>query len=89
MKLKDIFSFSGILNTFQNKKLWDKLLIIFYPLISITIIFNVILLIATVAYFQLPNRWYIPFMGGYIQTMFDRFMIVVGIVAMFLDKDDN
>ena len=89
MKLKDIFPFSGILNILKNKKLWMKLSIIFYPLILVTILFNIVLLVATFVYFEFPNRWYIPFMGGYIQTMFDRFIIVVGIVVMFLDKDDD
>ena len=87
MKLKDILPFSTILNTLKNKKLWNKLLVIIYPLISVTIILNVILVIMGFVFFEVPDNWYIPFMGGKVQGVFDRIIIVIGIVLMFFDKD--
>jgi hypothetical protein len=82
-------SFVQLILTLKNteKKYWMWLLkgifMVISPLLFIFIMFNGLLLVGAFIVWQLPDHFYIPFMGGHLQGHFDRLMLLIGILMAF------
>ena len=85
--LKNIAPFSLF---FMSKKTWKKIgesiFLIILPLLLVTIGLGIATTIGMFVTWDLPERWYFPFTGGYSQMIFDRSMIVCGIIILILGK---
>lgn len=83
-KLFESFALTQMLNTITQKKFLVKVGTLIYdcllPLISVTIIFNVIICVGWFIFWSMPEHFYIPFTGGEIQGYFDRVLVGIGIV---------
>lgn len=84
MKIDELFTPTQMLKTITQKKFWLKVGTLIYdcllPLISVTIIFNVIICVGWFIFWSTPKHFYIPFTGGDIQGYFDRILVGIGIV---------
>ena len=70
-------------------KLFRFILKVVSPLLAFALIFNFIVLIGALFFWRLPNGLYIPFTGGFIQMYFDRFLLIVGLVAALFSSDED
>ena len=84
--LKHIAPFSMI-NTLSgiNKKTWKNIgyniLLILTPLIFVTSIMFLGCVVGSFLLWKLPENYYFPFVtGGYVQHMFDRLLLGIGII---------
>ena len=83
-KLFESFALTQMLNTIAQKKFWVNVGTLIYdcllPLISVTIILNVIICVGWFIFWSIPKHFYIPFTGGEIQGYCDRILVGIGIV---------
>jgi hypothetical protein len=75
-------------NSLTSKLLYFALKAI-TPLLALTIAFNFIILIGAIFFWRMPSNIYIPFMGGFIQMYFDRFLLIVGIMLALFSSDED
>jgi hypothetical protein len=59
------------------------------PLLAFALIFNFIILIGAIFFWRMPSNIYIPFMGGFIQMYFDRFLLIVGLMLALFSSDED
>lgn len=57
-----------------------------YPLLTVAIIFNLIIIVGAFFFWKLPNSFYIPFVtGGEMQAFFDRSLVIIGVSLKIFD----
>lgn len=73
-----------------DKEIWKligkNILGIFGPLLIFFIFFNMLLLMGSFLLWTTPHRWYMPFCGGSNQMIFDRLLLLVGLIIVVFKK---
>ena len=88
---KKILESSIFYRTYQNLKDLKKndiisFLYIFMPILATFIVINSTIILFSILIWDLPIWWYKPFFGGYAQDIFDRALIIIGIIFwIFVD----
>jgi hypothetical protein len=87
-----VLPIKNIMNT--TKKDWlfiaKKLFLLVLPFILVLSVFYIFAFIFSFIYWHLPDNYYFPFLtGDEIQRVFDRVLLVIGILLMIFISDDE
>lgn len=91
IKIKQIFPILQNITSLKDRDtmFWvgRKLFMLILPFIVILTLLYLIVLVGSFITWTLPVRWYFPFItGGDIQGMFDRLLLLIGVMLMFLEN---
>jgi len=66
-------------------KIFKFCVLLILPLLVVFILFNFFLIIGSFIFWQQPEYYYIPFNGNYMQNVFDRIMLIGGVLLSLIN----